>query len=98
MNYDQYKLSNPQDEGWNSDLVTSCCGAEEVGSQSSNCCDSKFWVETDICGECKEHAEEYMRCSECDDDDSCYELIEQYEYDEKMKDHYADMKMDEDRL
>ena len=29
MNYDQYKLSNPQDEGWYSDLVTSCCGSEE---------------------------------------------------------------------
>ena len=30
MTYDNYKLSNPQDDGWTSDEVTSCCGAEQA--------------------------------------------------------------------
>ncbi len=96
--YDNYKLNNPHDAGYYSDYVTSCCGAEQVGSGASNCCDSKFLGETDICSECKEHASEWLKCSECEEDDSCYTMIEQYEYDEKQREHYADMKMDEDRL
>jgi len=95
--YDKYKLSNPLDEGWTSDLVTSCCGVEEESSEASNCCDSIFWGETDICGECGEHAEEYMICSECGEDETCYEMIEQYEYEEKMRDYYNEMNEDERR-
>ena len=52
MNYDQWKLSNPVDDGYGYDMVSNCCGA-------------KFWAETDICSACKEHAEEYMICSSC---------------------------------
>ncbi len=74
--YDAYKLSNPLDEGWYSDLVTSCCGAEEVTRLIED--------------------EEISICTECD---CAYpDMIEEYEYEEKMKEHYADMKMDEDRL
>ncbi len=89
MNYDQYKLATDRDNC--TDMVTSCCGADEVGSGASNCCDSKFWGHTDICGECKEHADEYMRCSECDEDDNTYEMIEQYEYEQNQKDFYTDL-------
>ena len=74
--YDKYKLSNPQDEGWYSDLVTSCCGSEK---------------ETRVIED-----EEISICIECE---CAYpDMIEEYEYEEKMRDHYADMKMDEDRL
>ncbi len=89
MTYDQYKLATDRDNC--TDMVTSCCGADEVGSGASNCCDSKFWGHTDICGECKEHADEYMRCLECDEDDSTYEMIEQYEYEQNQKDFYTDL-------
>jgi hypothetical protein len=89
MTYDQYKLATDRDNC--TDMVTSCCGADEVGSGASNCCDSKFWGHTDICGECKEHADEYMICSECDEDDSTYEMIEQYEYEQNQKDFYTDL-------
>lgn len=95
MNYDQWKTSNPQDEGCLSDLVTSCCGSEEQGSEASNCCDSKFWAETDICGECKEHADEYMICSSCGDDEDCYTMIEQYEYDERRRDDANEFNRDD---
>ena len=69
MTYDKWKLSNPQDDGHTSDEVTSCCGVEQEGSGASNCCDSRFWGHTDICNECKEHADEYMICTECEEDD-----------------------------
>tara|TARA_R100000329_G_scaffold72772_1_gene63309 strand:- start:278 stop:553 length:276 start_codon:yes stop_codon:yes gene_type:complete len=88
MSYDNYKLSNPQDDGWTSDEVTSCCGAEQEPSGVSDCCDAKFWAETDICSACKEHAEEYMICSECEEDDTCYSMIEQYEYQERQREKY----------
>ena len=97
MNYDKWKTSNPLDEGYSSDSVTSCCGAEQVGSGASNCCDSKFWGETDICGECKEHADEWLMCSECEEDESCYSMIDKYEYDEIQREWYAEMRADEIR-
>lgn len=95
MNYDSWKLSNPQSEGWTSDLVTSCCGADEESSETSNCCDSKFYPETDICGKCKEHADVYMICSECGEDEDYYTMIEQYEYNERMREHYSEFNKDE---
>lgn len=95
MNYDQWKTSNPQDEGCLSDLVTSCCGSQEENSGASNCCDSKFWAETDICGDCKEHADEYMLCSDCGDDESCYSMIEQYEYNERRRDDAMEFNRDD---
>lgn len=49
MSYDNWKLSNPQDEGWYSDLVTSCCGAEEEIKENL-CDDSKIFY----CSECGE--------------------------------------------
>ena len=84
--YDQWKLEAPE----YNDYVTSCCGSEEVGSQSSNCCDSKFWAETDICNSCKEHADEYMICSDCGEDEENYKMIEQFEYDERLRDWHCE--------
>ena len=43
-NYDNWKLSNPYDDGFGYDMVSDCCGAIM--------CD-----ETCICFECKEHCE-----------------------------------------
>jgi hypothetical protein len=91
MNYDNYKLSNPIDDNCNNVLVTSCCGVEEENSETSNCCGSRFWVNTDICGECKEHADDYMVCTECGDDEDSYTMLEQYEYDQNMKDQHDEM-------
>jgi hypothetical protein len=97
MGYDNYKLNNPIDDSYNNVLVTSCCGVEEESGEKSNCCDSKFWANTDICGECKEHADEYMVCTECGDDEDSYTMIEQYDYDQNMKDQHDEMMSDGNR-
>ena len=44
MTYDQWKLSNPIDDGYEYNMVSNCCGARV--------CD-----ETDICLECAEHCD-----------------------------------------
>ena len=44
MNYDNWKLSNPIDDGYGYEMLSDCCGAkmdEDIG----------------ICFECKEHCE-----------------------------------------
>ena len=91
MNYDNWKLATPD----YSDLVTTCCGSEQESSNASNCCDSSFWAETDICNSCKEHADEYMICSECGDDEDYYTMIEQYEYDERKREDAAEFNRDD---
>ena len=91
MSYDKWKLATPD----YSELVTSCCGSEQESSRASNCCDSSFWAETDICGECKEHADVYMICRECGDDEETYEMIEQYEYDERRREDAAEFNRDD---
>lgn len=44
MTYDQWKLSNPVDDGYGYDMVSNCCGAI-------------IYDDTDICSECKEHCD-----------------------------------------
>ena len=44
MNYDDWKLSNPTDDGYGYNMVSNCCGA--------SVCE-----ETDICSDCNEHCE-----------------------------------------
>jgi predicted amidophosphoribosyltransferase len=92
MNYDNWKLSNPIDDGSTYDMVSSCCGAEIVEGTISNCCGAKMYEETDICSECKEHAdvEEYC-CSECGYE--CEE-IEDYEYEAIQAENAAEMARD----
>tara|TARA_R100001443_G_C3309281_1_gene167299 strand:- start:202 stop:483 length:282 start_codon:yes stop_codon:yes gene_type:complete len=93
MNYDNWKLSNPIDDGFGYDMVSSCCGAEIVEGELSNCCGAKMVGETDICSECKEHADvDEMVCSECGDE--CDE-IEDYEYEEIQRENYLEDMRDE---
>ena len=95
MSYDNWKLSNPQDDGWASDEVTSCCGVDQEGSGLSDCCDAKFWSETDICSACKEHAEEYMICTECGYSDQCYTMIGEHEYNERRREEAQEYNKDD---
>jgi hypothetical protein len=44
MNYDDWKLSNPTDDGYGYNMVSNCCGAS-------------LYDETDICECCHEHCE-----------------------------------------
>ena len=44
MNYDNWKLSNPIDDGYGYDMVSNCCGA-------------KMDEDTGICFQCKDHCE-----------------------------------------
>tara|TARA_R100000900_G_scaffold145925_1_gene133519 strand:+ start:396 stop:614 length:219 start_codon:yes stop_codon:yes gene_type:complete len=44
MNYDEWKLSNPIDDGYGYTVVSNCCGARMDEDQG-------------LCYECKEHCE-----------------------------------------
>jgi predicted amidophosphoribosyltransferase len=72
MTYDNYKLSNPQDDGWTSDDVTSCCGC----SQTSTLIDDEIVSVCDDCGE------------------AYPSMIEPYEYEERQREKYEEMKGD----
>jgi len=69
MNYDDWKLSNPIDDGHGYNMLSNCCGA-------------LIHDDTDICSECREHCES----------------IEDYEYEELMRESAAEDRMDEERL
>tara|TARA_R100000654_G_scaffold48551_1_gene74707 strand:+ start:2615 stop:2911 length:297 start_codon:yes stop_codon:yes gene_type:complete len=95
MNYDDWKLSNPIDDGYGYNMVSACCGSEIVEGDISNCCGAKMVAETDICSECKEHADtEEMCCSECGEE--CDE-IEDYEYEALERENYNEMRADAER-
>jgi hypothetical protein len=94
MNYDNWKLSNPIDDGNGYNMVSSCCGVELTESEYSECCGAKVWENTDVCSECKEHSSDYMVCGECGDE--CDE-IEDYEYEEIQRENYAEMRADAER-
>ena len=49
MNYDNWKLSNPIDDGHGYSMVSNCCGANLYCHELTDECD--------ICSECKEHCE-----------------------------------------
>jgi len=93
MNLDEYKLGNPIDDGAGSTMVSNCCGSEIGEGDVSTCCGASMWGETDICGDCKEHADrEEMCCQDCGD--ICDE-IEDYEYEEKQRESAREMSRDE---
>ena len=95
MNYDNWKLSNPTDDGFGYNMVSKCCGAEIVEGDVSNCCGAKMHPDYDICSECKEHADRYdMCCDECGD--VCDE-IEDYEYEQIQKENYEESRRDGDK-
>ena len=81
MNYDQWKLSNPIDDGYGYGMVSRCCGAEIIEGETSNC------------SECKEHADVIeMVCAECGEE--CDE-IEDYEYEAIQRENWAEMMRDD---
>ena len=93
MNYDNWKLSNPIDDGCGTSMVSSCCGVELTESEYSECCGAKLIDETDLCSKCREHCGEYMVCGECGDEcdeieDYEYEAIQRENYLEDMRDDY----------
>jgi len=92
MNYDQWKLSNPIDDGHGTNMVSKCCGKELIESEYSECCGARYIGETDLCSECKEHCSEYMVCEECGEE--CDE-IEDYEYEQLQRESYLEMMRDE---
>ena len=95
MSYDNWKLSNPIDDGYGYNMVSTCCGVEIVEGDISNCCGAKMVAETHICSECKEHADiEEMCCSECGEE--CDE-IEDYEYEALERESYDEMRADAER-
>jgi len=94
MNYDQWKLSNPIDDGVGYDMVSRCCGAEIVDSEKSDCCDAKMDCDRMLCFKCKDHCDTYQVCSDCGDE---AEEIEDYEYEELQKESWAEMKADGER-
>ena len=69
MTYDQWKLSNPVDDGYGYDMVSNCCGARLDESEE--------------------------RCEECGE--GCT-AVEDYEYEERMRESFAEDRMDEERL
>lgn len=77
MNYDSWKLSNAQDDGWYSDEVTSCCGVEQ-------------YVKENLCDNSKIHY-----CSECGEDNYMYEMIDEYEYNERRRENALEYNRDE---
>ena len=93
MNYDDWKLSNPIDDGYGTSMVSSCCGVELTESEYSECCGAKLIDGTDLCSKCREHCGEYMVCGECGDEcdeieDYEYEAIQRENYLEDMRDDY----------
>jgi hypothetical protein len=92
MNLDEYKLGNPIDNGNGVSMVSDCCGVDICEGDVSTCCGASFWGETDICGDCKEHADrEEMCCEGCGD--ICDE-IEDYEYEEQQRENAQEMDRD----
>ena len=93
MNYDDWKLSNPTDDGIGYNMVSSCCGAEIGEGDVSTCCGASMWGETDICGDCKEHADRNEMC--CQDCGDICDEIEDYEYEQIQKENYEESMRDE---
>ncbi|QDP52924.1 MAG: hypothetical protein Tp165SUR256671_5 [Prokaryotic dsDNA virus sp.] len=85
--YDNWKLSNPIDDGNGYNMVSTCCGVELEESEYSECCGAKYVGETDLCSDCLEHCGEYMVCGECGYE--CDE-IEDYEYEAIQRENYLE--------
>ena len=53
----------------NNNLVSNCCGSSYSFDYVSNCCNALFLGNTDVCIECREHAEaiEGYICNNCNE-------------------------------
>lgn len=105
MNYDQWKLSNPIDDGHGYNMVSKCCGAE-IEREVAHCelCESQNIKEHfagdegwTICEDCRaiEQGVDYLDlCTDCELE--CEE-IEDYEYEALQKESYDEMRADGER-
>lgn len=76
MNYDQWKLMSPDDEGYA--MVSRCCGAEYVNSIDNE--NDIETIEDYVCCECQDY---------CDIiEDYEYKAIQRENYLEDMRDEY----------
>jgi len=103
MNYDNWKLSNPIDDGHGTSMVSSCCG-DEIMYEVPTCteCGSfeigEKWAGDEgwtICDNCRaiEQGYDYLDiCSKCECE--CNE-IEDYEYEQIQKENYEESMRDE---
>jgi hypothetical protein len=51
MSYDKWKTSNPQDDGWTSDEVVTCCGMDAFDAVESRLIDDEI---IEVCRHCGE--------------------------------------------
>ena len=97
MNYDNWKLSNPIDDGDGYNMVSRCCGCSYENSTITDCCQVemklKYLLETDsteqLCPDCGDHTDcsGYV-CNECGN--WFEETEEEHEYNERMKENYIE--------
>jgi|9_EtaG_2_1085328.scaffolds.fasta_scaffold00083_32 hypothetical protein len=92
--YDNWKLSNPIDDGVGYNMVSRCCGVEMEDSDRSDCCDARMCTDRMMCYECKDHCGTFEVCSECGCD---ADTIEDYEYEALQKESWDEMRADGER-
>ena len=96
MTYDQWKLSNPTDDGYGYNMVTPCCGASYEESWITDCCNVEKYSHSDKCPQCKENTlcSGYI-CNECGN--WTENLEEEDEYNERMRENYIEERADAER-
>tara|TARA_Y100001938_G_C8055526_1_gene414183 strand:- start:773 stop:1087 length:315 start_codon:yes stop_codon:yes gene_type:complete len=103
MNYDNWKLSNPIDDGQGYGMVSSCCGSSyeeevptcaECGSDNigEKCAGDEGWTVCDDCGAIEQGYEYVDICNECGEE--C-EIIEEHEYKALAEENYREMMRDD---
>ena len=99
MNYDNWKLSNPIDDGHGYGMVSSCCGGKfeeevptcaecgsfDIGEKTAG---DEGWTICDSCGAIEQGYEYVTICEECGEE--CDE-VEDFEYDEIQRENYLEM-------
>jgi hypothetical protein len=105
MNYDDWKLSNPIDDGCGYNMVSSCCG-DEIMREVPTCVDcgsfeigekwsgDEGWTICDDCGAIEQGYKYLDICSKCECE--CDE-IEDYEYEEQQRESAEEMERDGER-
>ncbi|MBC8295908.1 MAG: hypothetical protein H8E55_08965 [Pelagibacterales bacterium] len=102
-NYDDWKLSNPIDDGRNNGMVSYCCG-DDYEEEVPICAEcgsfdiGEKWIGDEgwtICDDCRatEQGYDYVNvCEKCGDE--C-KIEEEYEYNERQKENAQEMNRDE---
>ena len=105
MSYDKWKLSNPIDDGHGTSMVSTCCGAsyEEEVATCAECGTTDIGEVTSgdegwtVCNDCRAIEQGYDYVNICDKCDEACEVEEEYEYDERQRENYLEMKADGER-